>query len=103
MMWESLTKNGAKNKKIKIDPRVPLLALGEEVLPRVPEQWLSGKRLLPRVSTRGTRGRGHLPRVLEHVFTRGRHFSIFWQTTPSNVAVKCKFPFASAPLPRVLH
>jgi hypothetical protein len=38
-------------------PRVPLLALKEEVLPRVPEQWLSGRRLLPRVPTRGTRGK----------------------------------------------
>jgi hypothetical protein len=34
MMWEGLTKNGAKKKV----PRVPLLALKEEVLPRVPEQ-----------------------------------------------------------------
>jgi hypothetical protein len=50
----------------------------------------------------GTRGRGYLPRVLEHG-TRGRCFPIFLQTSPSNCAVKCKFPFASAPLPRVLH
>jgi hypothetical protein len=48
MMWEGLTKNGAKKLK-KILLRVPSLALGEKTLPRV--------------SGHGTRGRGWLPRV----------------------------------------
>jgi hypothetical protein len=56
IMWEGLTKNGAKNKKIV--PRVPTKALGaEEVLPRVPEQGHSGKRPLPQVQGAGSRGR----------------------------------------------
>jgi hypothetical protein len=50
-MWDCLTKNETKNSK-KLNPRVPLLALGEETLPRVSDLGHSGK------SGSGTRGRG---------------------------------------------
>jgi hypothetical protein len=74
-MWEGLTKNGAKKTK-NGSPSAVFVALGEEVLPRVPGTRHSGKRSLPRVLGAGSRGRGHLPRVLE-LGTLGRVFSIF--------------------------
>jgi hypothetical protein len=67
-------KMGQKKTK-KMVPRVQRLALGEEVLPRVPGIRHSGKRALPRVLGAGSRGRGHLPRVLE--LTLGEIFCFF--------------------------
>jgi hypothetical protein len=85
-------------KKQKKVPRVPLLALGEEVLPRVLEQWLSGKRLLPWVPVHGTRGRGHLPRVLEHGTRRRLCFQIFGKRLrpmlPSNANFLLRVPLS---------
>jgi hypothetical protein len=75
---------------------------GKRLLPRVPGKGTRGRGSFPKCFISGTRGRGHLPRVLEHG-TQGRHFLFFWQTVPSKGAVKCEFPFVSAPLPRVLH
>jgi hypothetical protein len=73
-MWEGLTKKWGKKKMV---PRVQMLALGEEVIPRVPGTRHSRKRSLPRVLGAGSRGRGHLPRVLG-LGTRGRVFFQFF-------------------------
>jgi hypothetical protein len=100
-MWEGLKKNGAKKTKKSAQsafigtrgrgpsPSAGTVTLGEEAPSLSAGAWHSGKRS-PSPSARAW----HSEKTL---------FSNFWQTTPSNVAVKCKFPFASAPLPRVLH
>jgi hypothetical protein len=95
---------------------VPLLALGEEVLPRVPGVGHSGKRSPPRVLEVGSRGRGHLPRVQEHG-TREDLFQFFGKRfrpmLPSNpnfilrvllfpeCCTQGRWPSPSATLPRV--
>jgi hypothetical protein len=50
-------KMGQKTKNKKIVPRVSLLALGEEIVPREPKQCHSGKRPLPREHGAGSQGR----------------------------------------------
>jgi hypothetical protein len=82
-MWEGLTKKwGQKNKKNSL--RVPTKALGEEVLPRVPEKGRSGKRS---------------PSPSARAWHSGKTFSNFLRTAPSNVAIKCTFSFECACLP----
>ena len=92
-MWEGLTKKMGKKNKKKIFCRVSALALGKEVLCRVPGSGTRQRRDLYRVQGLGTQQRPSLPRA--RTSTRQNFF--FNLTAWAGSAVKCQF------FCRVLH
>jgi len=98
-MWEGLTKKWVKKNQKKIFCRVPALALGKEVLCRVPGSGTRQRRDLYRVQGLGTRQRLSLPSA--RADTRQRIFFLIWRRGQARPSSAIFLP--SATLCRVLH